>query len=376
MNDFHEQINIFCPDGVEFKKLGDCCVILDNKRKPVTRSYRTTGEYPYYEANGIQDYVSDYIFDGAFVLVGEDGSVITKKGAPVVNWAEGKIWVNNHAHIIKEVDGVLLRYLFHCIQTIDIRKLIHGAIPKLTQSDFKNLMIPLPPLEVQRKIAHILDKFTELTRELALRKKQYSYYRDKLLTDAKAIYSVKLEDVAEYSTIKINANEVNAKNYVGVDNLLQNRAGKTESKYVPEQGRLTGFKASDILIGNIHPYLRKIWFADCEGGTNGDVLVITVTDSEKVFPKFLYYILSSEDFFFYVAQHSKCGKMPRGDKKKIIKYQFTLTPIDEQRRISAILDKFDSLCSDITSGIPAEITARRKQYEYYRDKLLTFRRKN
>ena len=76
-------------------------ICLIKSEKPVTKASREAGEYPYYGANGIQDYVSNYIFDGTFVLVGEDGSVITKSGTPVVTWAEGKIWVNNHAHIIE-----------------------------------------------------------------------------------------------------------------------------------------------------------------------------------------------------------------------------------------------------------------------------------
>jgi len=120
MSRLDELMQELCPDGVEFRPLEKCCNILDNRRKPVTKATRESGEYPYYGANGIQDYVSQYLFDGTFVLVGEDGSVITKEGTPVVTWAEGKIWVNNHAHIIEEVDGVLLRYLFHFVQTVDI----------------------------------------------------------------------------------------------------------------------------------------------------------------------------------------------------------------------------------------------------------------
>ena len=110
MSELERLIQELCPNGVEFRPLEKCCQILDNKRKPITKSAREAGEYPYYGANGIQDYVADYIFDGVYVLVGEDGSVMTPNGNPVVNWAEGKIWVNNHAHIISEIDGVLLRY--------------------------------------------------------------------------------------------------------------------------------------------------------------------------------------------------------------------------------------------------------------------------
>lgn len=182
MSKLDELIQELCPDGVEFCPLEQCCNILDRKRKPVTKSAREAGDYPYYGANGIQDYVSDYIFDGTFILVGEDGSVITDRGTPVVTWASGKIWVNNHAHIIEESGDVLLRYLYHYIQTIDVSPLIHGNIPKLTGGDFKALQIPVPPLPVQREIVRILDNFTELTAELTARKQQYAYYRDKLLT--------------------------------------------------------------------------------------------------------------------------------------------------------------------------------------------------
>lgn len=186
MSKLKELIEEKCFNGVEFRNLSDCCNILDNKRKPVTKSSREKGKYPYYGANGIQDYVSDYIFDGTFVLVGEDGSVITPSGNPVVNWAEGKIWVNNHAHIIEEIDGVLLRYLYYYIQSVNVRELIHGNIPKLNQGDFKNIRVAVPPLEVQQEIVHVLDNFSflsaELSAELKARQKQYEYYRNKLLS--------------------------------------------------------------------------------------------------------------------------------------------------------------------------------------------------
>lgn len=139
MSRLDELIVEYCPNGVERKPLEECCNVLDRLRKPVTKSAREVGDYPYYGANGIQDYVSDYIFNGTYVLVGEDGSVVTPNGSPVVNWAEGKIWVNNHAHIIEEKEGVMLRYLFHYLQTVNVSPLIHGNIPKFTGGDFRAL---------------------------------------------------------------------------------------------------------------------------------------------------------------------------------------------------------------------------------------------
>ncbi|MEG0153739.1 MAG: restriction endonuclease subunit S, partial [Cellulosilyticaceae bacterium] len=149
----------------------------------------------------------------------------------------------------------------------------------------------------------------------------------------------------------------------------------TISTCVPSTGRLTKYHKDDVLIGNIRPYLRKIWFATNEGGTNGDVLTIqTITD--KIIPKFLFVLLSSENFFVYNNQNSKGAKMPRGDKDAVMRYMVPVPPLEEQQRIVNILDRFDTICNDISTGLPAEIEARQKQYEYYRDKLLQFTSKN
>ena len=182
---------------------------------------------------------------------------------------------------------------------------------------------------------------------------------------------VKLKHVASYSKAKIDAADIDKDTYVGVDNLLQDKKGKTSSNYVPSSGKLTCYQLGDVLIGNIRPYLRKIWLATNSGGTNGDVLVVRGQDS-IINSRFLYYCLSSEDFFEYDNKYSKGAKMPRGDKEAIMDYQFEVPTLEEQERIVSILDRFDSLCNDISTGLPAEIEARKKQYEYYRDKLLSF----
>ncbi|MBW3905305.1 restriction endonuclease subunit S [Neisseria meningitidis] len=273
----------------------------------------------------------------------------------------------------------------------------YGAgIPALAKSELQNLLIPIPPLETQQKIVKILDKFTELEAtleatleaELALRKRQYRYYRDFLLDFDNQIggggiadgYQCRLKDVvwktlgeiAEYSKNRICSDKLNEHNYVGVDNLLQNREGKKLSGYVPSEGKMTEYIANDILIGNIRPYLKKIWQADCTGGTNGDVLVIRVTD-EKVNPKYLYQVLADDKFFAFNMKHAKGAKMPRGSKAAIMQYKIPIPPLPEQEKIVAILDKFDTLTHSVSEGLPYEIALRRKQYEYYREQLLAFR---
>jgi len=186
---------------------------------------------------------------------------------------------------------------------------------------------------------------------------------------------VELKNVTHYSNTRIAAVELDKQTYIGVDNLLQNKQGKTFSSYVPSTGNMTRFETGDILIGNIRPYLKKIWCATYSGGTNGDVLVVRIQKENKneLNSKFLYYLLSSDMFFEYNMQFAKGAKMPRGDKASIMKYKIPIPPIAEQERITGILDKFDSLVNDISIGLPAEIDGRRKQYNYYRGKLLDFK---
>ncbi len=185
---------------------------------------------------------------------------------------------------------------------------------------------------------------------------------------------VTLSSVAEYPNKRINAQKVDNLSYVGVDNLLQDKKGKTVASYIPTTGNLTEFQCEDILIGNIRPYLRKIWFSNIVGGTNGDVLVIRSKNTKQVLlSRYLYHVLSSERFFIYDNNNAKGAKMPRGNKEAVMNYQFCIPVIKEQQRIIGILDRFDSLCNDLSSGLPAEIEARQKQYEYYRDKLLSFK---
>ena len=194
------------------------------------------------------------------------------------------------------------------------------------------------------------------------------------LLDGAAAEWVSLGKVAEYSKARIASNQLDESSYVGVDNLVQNRGGRVDSKYVPTSGNLTGFREGDVLIGNIRPYLRKIWLADRTGGTNGDVLVIHPTD-DIVSSRYLYQVLSDEKFFEYNIQHSKGAKMPRGSKSEIIKYLIPIPCPDNpkkslaiQAEIVRILDAFTELAVELA----VELAARKKQYNHYRDQLLSF----
>lgn len=181
-------VNVF---ELEKKKLEEVCEILDSKRKPITKSKRIKGIYPYYGANGIQDYVNDFIFDGLFVLMGEDGSVIDKNNNPILHWVNNKkIWVNNHAHVLKNKDDFInLKYIYYSLSISDVSSIVKGTPPKINQANLRNIKILIPPKPIQEYIVSILDKFEALSqstteglrREIELREKQYEHYREKLL---------------------------------------------------------------------------------------------------------------------------------------------------------------------------------------------------
>ena len=369
MSRLKELIKELCPNGIEIKDLEKCCNILDNKRKPVTKSARIAGKYPYYGANGIQDYVFEYIFDGKYVLVGEDGSVINENGNPIVTWAEGKIWVNNHAHIIEEKEGVSLRYLYHYIQTINVTNLIHGNIPKLNQGDFRKLQIAVPPLEVQHEIVHILDDFTllsaELSAELKARKEQYKYYKDKLLKNNKNKVEIKtLDDVCNISA----GGDVPKENFSKEKNekynipIISNGVGKNalygytdivkiDKKAVTIAARGTiGY--AEYRDYSYYPIIR---------------LISAVPKNEnELNTKFLYYSLQGRKYDVPTTGIPQLT-VPTFKKEKI-----SIPEIKIQEKIVEVLDNFKKICSDLKIGLPAEIEARQKQYEFYRDTLLTY----
>ena len=174
-----------------FVYLTDIAQNLDSKRKPVQRSKRKGGEYPYYGASGIVDYVDDYIFEGNFLLISEDGANLLARKTPIAFAISGKAWVNNHAHVLKFNDIVSQRYVEIYLNSIDLSKYITGAAqPKLNKSKLNSIKIPYPSYDKRSKIVAILDKFealvnditTGLPAEIQARRKQYEFYRHRLLS--------------------------------------------------------------------------------------------------------------------------------------------------------------------------------------------------
>ncbi len=201
-------------------------------------------------------------------------------------------------------------------------------------------------------------------------------YLEKLL-DGVEVEWKKLGDFAGYSKTKVDASKLDASCFVGVDNLVADKGGRIDATYSPNTERLAAYEVGDILLGNIRPYLKKVWKATNSGGCSGDVLAVRISEPFKniVSSNFLYYFLSSDEFFSYNMQHAKGAKMPRGDKAAILNYQIPIPCPDNpeksleiQAEIVRILDAFTTYTTELTT----ELTARKKQYHYYRDQLLSF----
>lgn len=190
-NYYRDKLLSFEDGEVEWKKLGDLAENLDSKRKPITSGLREAGSIPYYGASGIVDYVKDYIFDGDYLLVSEDGANLLARNTPIAFSISGKSWVNNHAHVLKFDTYAERRYVEYYLNGIDLTPYISGAAqPKLNKKNLEGILIPNPTLNEKERIVALLDKFDALTAsiteglplEIELRQKQYAYYRDLLLS--------------------------------------------------------------------------------------------------------------------------------------------------------------------------------------------------
>ena len=381
MSNLKELKNKLCPNGVEFRKFRDTCIIKSGEfasPKELSKIQDDLHIYPCYGSNGLRGYINKFNYDGEYPIVGRVGACGS------VNYINGKYFITDNAFIVKSKNNEYIpKFLYYLLISLNLNKYkAGGAQPAISGKTIYDLSAPIPPLEVQEEIVRILDPLTKnvnelidlLKREQELRKKQYSYYLDKFTTIENSDI-VKLKDVAIYRKERLKREFLTEDNYISVENLLKDRAGKIKSSNLPSVDSVIKYEKEDILIGNIRPYLKKIWFSDCIGGTNGDVLAIGVTNKEKVYPKYLYYILSSDTFFSYDVKHSQCGKMPRGRKDMILEFTFKLPPLDTQKRIVDILDNLGRYTNDLQKGLPAEIEKRKKQYAYYRDELLKFERK-
>ena len=372
MSKLNDLINKLCPDGVYFVKLGEVCEIKTGKGI-TQKDCSDAGEYPVYSGGKEpMGYYHKYNRDENTVTVSRVGAY-----AGYVNFVFQKFYLNDKCFsVIPIQDNVNSKYLFYKLKSIEqiiINLQSGGGVPTINTKKVGNLEIPLPPIEVQNEIVRILDKFTqleaELEAELDCRKRQYEFYRDQLLSFDKItppernnVVWKKLSEVCKINRGKrLVKKELMTEGKIPVyQNSLTPLVYYKEANYPAD----TTFIISAGAAGNIGFSKMDFWAADdC----------ICLVCDKNLNSKYLYYTMTNRQCYF--LSRVRKASVPRLSRETINKFEIAIPPIEEQNRIVAILDRFESLTISLQHGLPAEIAARRQQYEYYRDKLLDFKRK-
>lgn len=368
---------------VEWKKLGEICTNLDYRRKPITGSKRIFGIYPYYGASGIVDYIDNYIFDGDFLLVSEDGANLLARTTPIAFSIKGKNWVNNHAHVLEFTNKVTQKYVETYLNMIDLSSWISGgAQPKLNQANLNVIPVPIPSLSEQSRIVSILDTFTasieNLKEQIAERRKQYEYQRDQLL-DLEGKEGVEMKPLKEVFDTR-NGYTPSTKEEIfwtngnipwfKMEDIRDNGGILSDSNLHITPAAIKGkglFKANSIILAT--------------SATIGEHALITVQHLcnqrftnfypntkfvDKVDMKYVYYYMFIVDE--WCKQHVNQGGFASVDMTGLYNLPIPLPSLYEQSRIVSILDTFEASIANLE----AQLELRQKQYEYYRNQLLTF----
>ena len=259
-----------------------------------------------------------------------------------------------------------------------------GSLPQISLKVTEDFIIPVPPLPVQQEIVRILDSFTELTAELTTeltaeltaRRKQYEFYRDELLTHSKEATTMTLGDIGNVCMCK-RIMKAETSSHGDVPFFKIGTFGKKPDAYITQEKfdeyrkKYSFPKKGDVLISAAGTIGRTVIYDGKPAYYQDSNIVWLDNDESKVLNKYLFYYYQLQPWAV-----STGGTIARLYNDNISKAKISVPSLEEQRRIVSILDRFDALCNNLTSGLPAEIEARRKQYEYYRDKLLTFPKRN
>ena len=378
MTQLETLIQTLCPNGVKFVPLWSVTA-WDKHFKGIDKSMQQKiVSYPYLLAADLfaldtgegdvfllstgaktgwttEEKAGEYLREGEVVA-------IPWGGTPNVKYHKGK-FVTADNRIATSLDTNVLsnKFLYYWMNNnIDlIASFYRGAgIQHPSMYDILSLQIPLPPLAVQSEIVRVLDKFTlhkaELAAELAARLQQYEYYRDKLLTFDDKVKRVKLGEVATIKNGKgykdLGNGTIPVYGSGGIMTYVDTAVYDKPSVLIPRKGSLS----------NLFYLETPFW--------NVDTIFYTIINNGVIIPKFLFYLLQN----MHLETLNKAGGVPSLTQEILNNISIPLPPLSEQERIVSILDRFDKLCHDIREGLPAEIKLRQKQYEHYRDKLLTF----
>lgn len=372
-----------CPDGVEFVKLGD---VLDYEQPTKyivkCKDYQNEG-MPVLTAG--QTFILGYTDEtnGIFVASKENPVIIFDDFTTSFHWVDFNFKVKSSAmkmlRVLSERE-VSFRFVYYAMKCIKYQTLEHS---RQWISKYSQIEIPLPPIEVQTEIVRILDKFisleAELEAELDCRKRQYEYYRDKLLSfenvEGQEVEWKKLNDIVIFKNGKGHEKSiVDEGKYIIVNSKFVSTNGMVR-KYSDVQ-LCPLYKDSILMVMSDLPNGRAL--AKCFLVDKDDLYTLNqrvgsfVVNDNKVVVKFLFYILNRNR---QLLQYDNGVDQTNLRKSDILNILIPIPSLAEQHRIVSILDRFESLTTSLQSGLPAEISARRQQYEHYRDKLLTFKRK-
>ena len=381
MSRLDELIEKLCPNGVELKKLREVSYM--QRGTSLTKAKAVDGDIPVISGGKEPAfYCNSSNRDGETITVAGSGA-----GAGYVQYWNIPIFAND-CFTVKGNEFTETKYLYYFMTNIqdkisDTKK--GGGVPHVHIFDVENFSLPVPPLEVQREIVHILDSFTlltaELTAELTARKKQYEFYRDKLLTFGNDTLECRLKDICDIFlglTATPNYTDAGVK-FISAQNTSNDFLDLSNVKYISE----TDFENA---TSNAKPQRGDLLFTRVGSNLGHPVIVETdeklcifvslgylrVRNKKQVVIGYLKHWMNTDLFWSQVRKNVHGAAKVNLNTGWLKEFRISLPPLETQERIVHVLDNFEAICTDLNIGLPAEIEARQKQYEYYRDLLLTF----
>lgn len=363
----------FCPEGVSYIPLGEATEM--QRGTSITKKNIIEGTVPVIAGGQKPAYYCD--------KANRDADIITVAGsgayAGYVSYWDCPVFVSD-AFSVKAKEGSSTKYIYYAMQNLQSEIYATkkgGGVPHVHISSIEKMKIPFPPLSIQQEIVRILDTFTnltaELTAELTARRKQYEYYRDELLTFGEDVPRVQLGNIGPVCMCKrILKSQTNTVG--GVPFYKIGTFGKTANAYISEETyqeyrSMYSFpNKGDILISAAGTIGRTVVYDGKPAYFQDSNIVWIANDETRVLNRFLAYCYEKKPWNI-----SSGGTIARLYNENIQKAVIPAPSLERQMQIVSQLEKMEDLCNSITVGLPAEITARQKQYEYYRDKLLTFK---
>ena len=381
MSRLEEMIREFCPEGVEYKKIEEVANY-EQPSKYIVKSTKYDDSYVTPVLTAGQTFILGYTneTDGIFQASKDNPVIIFDDFTGAFKWVDFPFKVKSSAMkiITTKENNMLLRYLFHIMGYLGFKSDEHK---RLWISIYSRLEIPVPPLEVQREIVRILDSFTLLTAELTARKKQYEYYRDELLKPKADIPMVKLKEIATsiYRGAGIKRDQVTEDGipcvrygeiYTTYNTWFDECVSHTKKEYISSPKY---FEHGDILfaitgesVEDIAKSIAYVGHEKCLAG--GDIVVMKHEQN----PRYLAHVLNTSMAREQKSKGKVKSKVVHSNIPSIEQIEIPLPSLDVQKRYAEVLDNFEKICNDLNIGLPGEIEARQKQYEFYRDALLTY----